>query len=151
MTGGGGGRSHGGGGGGGGVTNHSLLTNLDYASSGHTGFAPALPANAIGWLHNDGAGALVWSTPVAGATNYIDQSGGTGATYGALAGAKDGMNVEFTVSQGAYISGSLLVYLNGQLLTQGSAEDWHEDTPVSGIFHFTTPPEATDRIIAVYN
>jgi len=30
--------SGGGGGGGGGVTNHSLLTNLDYASAGHTGF-----------------------------------------------------------------------------------------------------------------
>jgi len=34
------GGSDGGGGGGGGVTDHSLLTSLDFASSGHTGFAP---------------------------------------------------------------------------------------------------------------
>ena len=34
------GGSGGGGGGGGGVSDHNLLLNLDYASSGHTGFAP---------------------------------------------------------------------------------------------------------------
>jgi len=35
-----------GGGGGGGGTDHSALTNLDYAASGHTGFQPAITASA---------------------------------------------------------------------------------------------------------
>ena len=81
---------------------------------------------------------------------YIDQSGGTADTYGVLAGARNGVNVEFTVSQGVYASGSLSVYLNGQLLTQGTSEDWHEAVPASGTFHFTTAPSATDEITAIY-
>ena len=80
----------------------------------------------------------------------IDQSGGTGDTFGTLAGDRDGANVEFTVSAGEYVSGSLSVYLNGQLQTQGTAEDWHEATPGSGTFHFTTAPEATDEITVIY-
>lgn len=39
-------RAGGGGGSGGGVTDHADLTNLDYASSGHTGFEPAGTADA---------------------------------------------------------------------------------------------------------
>jgi hypothetical protein len=81
---------------------------------------------------------------------YIDQAGGTGDTFGVLAGARDGNNVEFTVSQAAYVSGTLSVYLNGQLLTQGSSEDWHEAVPASGTFHFTAAPEATDEITVAY-
>ena len=81
---------------------------------------------------------------------YVDQAGGTGDTYGILVGARNGSNTEFTVSQGVYVSGSLSVYLNGQLLTQGSSEDWHEAVPTSGTFHFTVAPEATDEITAAY-
>jgi hypothetical protein len=67
-------RIFGGGGGAGGVTDHALLTNLDYVTAGHTGFQEeyvilndlgALP-DAIGWLHNDGAGNLAWSIPAGG-------------------------------------------------------------------------------------
>jgi hypothetical protein len=46
SAGGGGASGTGGGGGGGGVTQHSLLLQLDYASSGHTGFAPSPHNNA---------------------------------------------------------------------------------------------------------
>jgi len=42
AAGGGGGVGGGGGGGGSGVTDHSLLTSLGYAASGHTGFAPTV-------------------------------------------------------------------------------------------------------------
>jgi len=100
------------------------------------------------------ATGLIWDTPAGGigggTGGQIDQSGGTSDTYGVLAGARDGANVEFTVSAGAYESGSLSVYLNGQLQTQGTAEDWHEATPASGTFHFTTAPEATDEITVIY-
>jgi hypothetical protein len=81
---------------------------------------------------------------------YIDQSGGTADTYGVLLGARDGANKEFTVSQGVYSTGTLSVYLNGQLQTQGTAEDWHEHDPATGVFHFTVAPEATDEITVVY-
>ena len=40
------------------------------------------------------------------------------------------------ISLGGYVSGSLLVYLNGQLQTQGTSEDWDETTPGSGTFDF---------------
>ena len=40
------------GGGGGGTTNHALLSNLDFNSSGHTGFASRVEFNAmIGWIN----------------------------------------------------------------------------------------------------
>jgi len=86
------------------------------------------------------------------ATNhfFVDQSGGTGDSYGVLAGARNGVNVEFTVSQGAYVSGTVTVLLNGQLQTQGTAEDWHEASAVAGTIHFTTAPEATDEITVIY-
>ena len=48
STGGAGTGSVGGGGGGGGVTEHDLLLNLDYASSGHTGFAAGAAAGGHG-------------------------------------------------------------------------------------------------------
>jgi hypothetical protein len=81
---------------------------------------------------------------------YIDQSGGTGDTYGILGGARNGVNTEYTVSQGSYISGTVKVYLNGQLLTQGSAEDWHEASAVAGTIHMWVAPEATDEITVTY-
>lgn len=86
------------------------------------------------------------------ATNhlFIDQLGGTDDTYGILIGSGDGINTEFTVSQGSYVTGTLAIYLNGQLLTQGLVEDWHEDDPATGKFHFSTAPEAGDEITAVY-
>jgi len=81
---------------------------------------------------------------------YTDQSGGTSDTYGVLAGTIDGANTTFTVSQSKYISGSLTVYLNGQLQTQGSSEDWTETTPGSGTFDFATAPIVGDEITVIY-
>lgn len=81
-------------------------------------------------------------------TIYIDQSGGTSYTYGVLSGTINGSNAIFTVSQSAYATGTLKVWLNGQLMTQGSAEDWTETTPASGTFTFVTAP-ATGSLITV--
>lgn len=81
---------------------------------------------------------------------YVDQSGGTSDTYGVLSGTINGSNTTFTVSQGAYLSGSLKVYLNGQLQTQGTSEDWDETTPASGTFDFNTAPVSGDLITVEY-
>jgi len=81
---------------------------------------------------------------------YIDQSGGTADTYGVLSGTLNSSNTTFTVSQAIYATGSLMVYLNGQLQTQGTAEDWVETTPASGVFDFITAPDATDEITVTY-
>jgi hypothetical protein len=98
----------------------------------------------------DDAGNDATVVTVSNNPRYIDQAGGTGDTYGILAGIRNGVNVDFTVSQGAYTSGALSVYLNGQLQTQGTAEDWHETNPASGTFQFTTAPSATDEITVIY-
>lgn len=80
----------------------------------------------------------------------IDCSGGVSDSYGVLSGVVNGSNTRFTVSLGSYVSGSLKVYLNGQLQTQGSSEDWVETTPGSGTFDFATAPTTGDVIIANY-
>ena len=87
---------------------------------------------------------------ISGYLVFTDQAGGTGDTYGTLAGARNSVNTEYTVSQGSYASGTLTVYLNGQLQTQGTSEDWHENDPATGTFHFTTAPASTDQITAIY-
>lgn len=81
---------------------------------------------------------------------YIDQSGGTSDTYGVLSGIINGSNTVFTVSQQSYASGTLKVYRNGQLMTQGSSEDYVETTPASGTFTFEVAPESGDEITAEY-
>lgn len=81
---------------------------------------------------------------------YIDQAGGTSDTYGVLSGLVNGSNTLYGVSQSGYISGSLQVYLNGQLLTQGSSEDWTETSPATGTFTITTAPFSGDQITAIY-
>jgi hypothetical protein len=89
--------------------------------------------------------------PSAGVNKFrVDCSGGTGDTFGVLGGAVNGINTTFTVSEAVYISGSLQVYRNGQLLTQGSSEDWHEHDPSTGVFHFAIAPLATDVIVVTY-
>ena len=80
----------------------------------------------------------------------IDSSGGTSDTYGVLSGSVNSSNTTFTVSLGSYVSGSLQVYLNGQLQTQGTAEDWDETTPASGTFDFNKAPTTGDLITAIY-
>ena len=80
---------------------------------------------------------------------FIDQAGGTGSTYGALGGARNGVNTDFTVSEVAYTSGLLTVSLNGQVLPMGT-ENWVELSPAAGTIRFTVAPEATDIIMVVY-
>jgi len=87
---------------------------------------------------------------ISGYSVFTDQAGGTGDTYGTLSGARNSVNTEYTVSQGSYASGTLTAYLNGQLQTQGTSEDWHENDPATGTFHFTTAPASTDQITAIY-
>lgn len=87
---------------------------------------------------------------IGGNSVQVDSSGGTSDTYGVLGGLVNSSNKVYTVSLGSYISGSLRVYLNGQLQTQGSSEDWTETTPASGTFTFATAPSTGDIIIAVY-
>jgi len=81
---------------------------------------------------------------------YIDQAGGTSDTYGVLAGTRNGSNTLFTVSEAVYATGTLKVWLNGQLMTQGSSEDFVETTPASGTFTFAVAPAATDEITVEY-
>lgn len=92
------------------------------------------------------------ATPSVSGSNapIVDQSGGTSDTYGVLSGSVNGSNTVFTVSHASYVSGSLKVYLNGQLQTQGSGEDWVETTPASGTFTFNSAPRTGDLITAVY-
>jgi len=83
-------------------------------------------------------------------TVYIDQAGGTSDTYGALSGARNGSNTVFTVSQSVYATGTLKVWRNGQLQTQGSSEDFVETAPASGIFTVAVAPASTDEITVEY-
>lgn len=87
---------------------------------------------------------------IGGNSMQVDSSGGTSDTYGVLAGLVNSSNTVYTVSLGSYVSGSLRVYLNGQLQTQGSSEDFTETTPASGTFTFLTAPTTGDIIIVVY-
>jgi hypothetical protein len=111
----------------------------------------------IGWDNIYDARQFIHTTPTGtgggglGSNEiYIDQSGGTGDTYGVLSGLVNGSNTLYTVSKSAYISGSLKVYLNGQLQTQGSGEDWVETNPAAGTFTFNVAPLSGDLITASY-
>lgn len=85
-----------------------------------------------------------------GGTYNVNQTPDNGS-YALLSGTVDGVNDIFTVSFGSYVSGTLVVYLNGQLLTQGVANDYTETTPASGTFTFVTPPPTGSIITAMYN
>lgn len=106
--------------------------------------------------YDNGTGLISLEVATGGGTTtninnvFVDQSGGTSDTYGALSGTINGSNAVFTVSQGSYASGTLKVWLNGQLQTQGSSEDFVETTPGSGTFTFATAPVSGDEITAEY-
>jgi hypothetical protein len=97
-----------------------------------------------------GSGDLVVSGGGGNTQIYLDQSPDNG-TYALLSGSINGSNTLFTVSQGVYISGTLVVARNGQVLTQGGSNDWVETTPASGTFTFNTAPNTGDVITAWYN
>ena len=80
----------------------------------------------------------------------IDSSANTGGKYGSLSGTINGTNKLFTVSAGRYMSGRLKVFLNGQLLTVGSGNDFTETNPANGTFTFVNAPISGDIIIVEY-
>jgi len=85
-----------------------------------------------------------------GGGNYIiDQSPDNG-TYGTIAGTINGVNKTFTVSQSAYVTGTLMVFVNGQALQQGVSDDWQELSPAGGTFDLTVAPVTGDIITVFY-
>lgn len=94
---------------------------------------------------------LINNVPLGSGNGFqVDCSGGTSDTYGVLSGAINGVNKVFTVSLGSYVSGALQVYLNGQLQTQGTGEDWVETSPAAGTFTVDVAPVAGDIITVFY-
>ena len=81
---------------------------------------------------------------------FVDQSGSMVKTYGTISGSVSGTRTNFTVSKNKFDSGTLLVYLNGQLQTQGAENDWVETSASLGVFTFITAPVVGDSIICHY-
>jgi len=117
------------------ITDSDLVMGPDAVVSGNV----AVWDGVDGKLLADG-GAYFYSL-------HIDQYGGTGDSFGVLV---KNSSTSFTVSQGIYLTGTLSVYRNGQLLTQGSAEDWHEHDPATGVFHTQNAVLAADQITVIY-
>lgn len=89
-------------------------------------------------------------------TNYvnvqqIDQTP-AGGSYGLLSGTVNSINGLFTVSHGSYVTGSLLVLVNGPGQTQGVTYDWTETSPGSGTFTFNAGsiPISGSTVQAIY-
>jgi hypothetical protein len=81
---------------------------------------------------------------------YIDQTPSNGS-YGLLGGDVDGINTVFIVSQGAYISGYIEVYLNGILQQQGNpGGDYTETNVANGTFTFNNAPPLGSVITSTY-
>ncbi len=84
-----------------------------------------------------------------GGSTQIDQTPDNG-TYGLLIGDVDGVNTQYQVSLGLYLTGKLIVYLNGLAQLQGVSDDWIETDPATGLFDFNTPPVVNDIITVEY-
>lgn len=79
----------------------------------------------------------------------VDQTPlGTGSTYGLLGGAIGGTT--FQVSAGSYVSGTLVVELNGIVQLQGAGDDFVETDPATGTFDFVAPTVAGDVVTVQY-
>lgn len=120
--------------------------------------AAVLPVGTDGYAliadSNEPTG-LKWALISSGGigNKYIDQAGGDSDTYGDLTGDINDSNTDYTVSQNSYVSGTLVVFRNGQLQTQGitPSGDWVENVPASGIFSFNTAPQTGDVLTAIYD
>lgn len=73
-----------------------------------------------------------------GVPSFIDSTDGAGV-YGVLVGAIGGGNKEFTVSQGGYNSGSLVVFWNGGMQ---SGIQVTETNPATGVFTLSYAPSS---------
>lgn len=65
-----------------------------------------------------------------------------------LSGLVNGSNQVYTVSNGSYTTGKLVVYRNGVRQLKGT--DWSETDPSAGTFTFATAPLTGDTIEAQY-
>lgn len=86
---------------------------------------------------------------------FYDQTPTDGGTYPLLQGTIDGVNQLFTVSEGQYISGKLVVAVNGVICSQGTGpNEWTETDPVTGTFTLNTAPSnagpSPDEVSAFY-
>jgi hypothetical protein len=77
-------------------------------------------------------------------TRNIDSSDGS-SPYGTLTGTINGSNTQFTVSNGSYTAGSLLVWYRGMLQTAVT-----ETTPASGIFDLGFAPPTGSILVVEY-
>lgn len=69
--------------------------------------------------------------------------------YTAFIGDINGVNKTFTVNEGVYVAGTLVVKLDGIVQTIGA--EVLETTPGSGIFDFATAPETGQTVTIEYN
>ena len=79
-------------------------------------------------------------------SNRIAQTGTS--PYESLGGAVNGTNTTLTVPGSFYISGTLVVYLNGKLIIAN--DGWSETLPSSGTFDFVDPPLTGDVVTAFF-
>jgi len=73
----------------------------------------------------------------------------TGTDKMLITGAINGANKAFTVP-GPYISGTLKVFLQGQLQVQGTGENWTETSPDARTFGFVVAPPTDTVVTATY-
>lgn len=86
-----------------------------------------------------------------GGSYFVDETPDNG-TYGLLTGDVDGVNLTFTVSEGSYLTGKLVVFLNGQQIAQDTTAGNYfiESNPAAGTFEFKTAPIVGDIVSAQY-
>jgi hypothetical protein len=133
------------------LTSAQATTLLDTFTTSLKGLAPASGGGTTNFLRADGT----WAAPSGGGGGgntqiYIDQTPDNGA-YGLLSGLINGTNSLFTVSQGTYVSGTLVVALDGIVLTQGASQDYVETSPASGTFTLSFAPPTGSVLTCWYN
>jgi hypothetical protein len=133
------------------LTGTQATTLLDTFTTSLKGLAPASGGGTSNCLRADGT----WAEPAGGGGGgstqiYIDQTPDNGA-YGVISGSINGTNTVFTVSQSVYISGTLVVALDGIVLTQGASQDFTETTPASGTFTLSFAPPTGSVLTCWYN
>jgi hypothetical protein len=94
-----------------------------------------IAGSGISFIRNTSASSITIKNNL-----FIDQSGSSVKTYGTISGSINGSNCDFIVSNQKFDSGTLLVYLNGQLQTQGSDDDWVETSASLRCLYFCKSP-----------
>jgi hypothetical protein len=108
-----------------GTTDHSLLTHLDYASSGHTGFQPALgytPVDRATLGQANGPAKLGSDGKVL--ASELPATAGLEVAFSLEQASGDGSTKVFTLSD-TPLSGSLIATVNGQVQEAGAQADYN--------------------------